>query len=103
MTNLGKDAMVAILFHVTAKPGKRQELVKFLDWDRGESMLRERGTLRFDVYQDPETDHAFYVYEVYEDAAAFEEHQRHEPYGRWSSIEFQNDVVLRHFDLTLAL
>ena len=100
MTKRGKDDMVAILFHVEAKPGKRQELLSFLEWDSEESLKWERETLRFDVFQDPETRHAFYVCEVYEDVAAVEEHKTHEPFQLWWSAEFQNEVVLRHFDLT---
>jgi quinol monooxygenase YgiN len=96
MTNQGKDAIFAILFHAIARPGKRQELIKFLEWDREESMKLERGTLRFDVFQDPKNADAFYVYEAYEDAGAFEEHKTHPPYQRWDSVEFKNEVVLSH-------
>jgi quinol monooxygenase YgiN len=102
MTNQGKDAIFANLFHVIAKPGKRQELFEFLEWDRKESMKGERGTLRFDVFQDPENADAFYVYEAYEDHAAFEEHKAHDPFQRWDSDEFQNEVVLSHKDLSPA-
>jgi len=100
MTNEGKTAIFAILFRVDANPGKRQELVKFLEWDQKESIEKERGTLRFDVFQDPENDDRFYVYEAYEDAAAFEEHQKQEPFKRWSSDEFQTEVVRSHLDLS---
>ena len=54
MTNKGKTAIGAILFRVDANRGKRQELVKFLEWDQKESIEKERGTLRFDVFEDPE-------------------------------------------------
>ena len=99
MTHPGKDAIFAVLFHVAARPGKRQELLKFLEWDREESMKRERGTLCFDYFQDPKYADAFYVDEAYEDAAAFEEHQAHGPYQRWCSVEFKNEVVLPPEDL----
>src|SRR5262245_31846090 len=102
MTNHGKDAIVASLFRVEARPGKRQELLGFLEWDREESMKRERGTLRFDIFQDPNTKHAFYVYEAYEDAAAFEEHKTQEPFKRWSSSDFRSEVVLPHHNLQPA-
>jgi quinol monooxygenase YgiN len=100
MTNQGKNAIYAVLFHVIAKPGKRRDLFEFLEWDGKESMKRERGTLRFDVFQDPENGDAFYVYEAYEDYAAFEEHKTHDPFNRWDSPEFQNAVVLSHRDLS---
>src|SRR5262249_1212328 len=96
MTNKGKAAIFGILFRVDAKPGKRQELVKFLKWDQKESMERERGTLRFDVFQDPKDKDRFYVYEAYEDAAAFEEHQKHKPFMRWSSQKFKSEIIFQH-------
>ena len=102
MTNNGKTAIFAILFRVEANPGKRQELVEFLEWDQKESMEQERGTLRFDVFQGPENKDRFYVYEAYEDAAAFEEHQKHKPFKRWSSHEFQTEVVRSHLALRSA-
>jgi quinol monooxygenase YgiN len=73
MTKKGKTAIFAILFRVEANPVKRQELVKFLEWDQKESIEKERGTLRFDFFQDPENEDRFYVYEAYEDAAAFKD------------------------------
>ena len=94
-----KDAILAILFHALARPGKRQELIKFLEWDREESMKRERGTLRFDIFQDPKNGDAFYVYEAYENAAAFEKHKAHKPYQRWDSKEFKSEVVLSYENL----
>lgn len=97
-----QDKSVAILFHVIANPGKRQELFEFLEWDRRESLNQEPGTLRFDVFQDPENADAFYVYEGYEDAAAFEEHKAHNPFRRWSSDEFKNEVVSSVRDLSPA-
>src|SRR5215510_5995250 len=99
MTNQGKVAMVVILFRVRAKPGQRQELVNFLEWNQKTSMERERGTLHFDVFQDIDSVDGFYVYEAYEDLAAFEEHKCNEPYKRWSSVEFQSAVVLSHSEL----
>src|SRR5215813_6251268 len=100
MTNQDKDAMIGILFHVIAKQCKRQKLLDFLQWDRKESLEREPGTLRLDVFQDPENVDAFYVYEAYENAAAFEEHKAHDPYLQWDSNEFKNEVVKSHKDLS---
>jgi quinol monooxygenase YgiN len=99
MTNQGKGAIFAILFRVEARPDQRQQLVKFLEWDQKESMEQERGTLLFDVFQDAANLDRFYVYEAYEDAVAFEEHKKREPYKRWCSDEFQKEVVLSHCDL----
>jgi quinol monooxygenase YgiN len=99
MTNEGKNAIVAVLFHVEARSGKRKDLIEFLEWDRQESVNRERGTLWFQVFEDPTSEHAFYVCEAYEDDMAFTEHKMHDPFKRWSSVEFQKDVVVRATDL----
>jgi quinol monooxygenase YgiN len=89
-----------ILFHVTAMPGKRQELVNFLKWDREESMDRgkEPGTIRFDFFQDPHNGDAFYVYEAYENDAAFKKHQQHKPFKCWDSY-IKKEVVSSHYNL----
>ena len=100
MTNKGKTAIFAIFFRVDANPGKRQELVKFLQLNEKESLEQERGTLLFDIFQDPENENRFYVTEVYVDAAAFEEHQKHEAFKRWSSDNFQKEVVHSHLNLS---
>jgi quinol monooxygenase YgiN len=100
MTNQGKDAIIGILYHVVANEGKRPKLFDFLEQDRKESLERERGTLRFDIFQDPDHTDAFYVYEAYEDQAAFEEHKTHDPYLQWDSNEFKKEVVKSHKDLS---
>ena len=99
MTNQRKNAIIGILFHVKAKSGKRQQLIDFLNLDKKESLEREPGTLRFDIFQDPDNTDAFYVYEAYENHAALEKHKAHNPYLRWDSPEFKNEVVLCHKDL----
>lgn len=99
MNSQSKVAIFAILFRVEAKPGQQQQLVEFLEWDQRESLENERGTIRFDVFQDPDNANRFFVYEAYEDSAAFEEHKKHDPFKRWNSEEFQSEVVLTHDDL----
>ena len=98
MTNQDKTTIKEILFRVDANPGKRQELVDFLMWDRKESMEHEPGTLRFDIFQDPANLDRFYVYEAYKDDAAFEEHQTHDPFKRWNSNAFRTTVVRSQID-----
>ena len=52
------ERMRAILFRAVAWPGGRDELLAFLQRDAHESST-EGGTLRFDVVEDPQNDHAF--------------------------------------------
>jgi len=102
MTDQGKGAIYSILFCVKAKPGQRQQLIDFLTWDQRESMEHERGTLCFDIFEDQTDKDLFYVYEAYEDEAAFEEHKKGETYKRWSSDEFQNEVIFPHVVLEIV-
>ena len=53
--------MYGILFRVEAKPGKLQELMAHSEWTVEVCKKEEPGTLRFDIYQDPNDDQAFYV------------------------------------------
>ena len=77
--------MYGILFRVEAKPGKLQELMSHSEWTVEVCKKEEPGTLRFDIYQDPNDDQAFYVYEAYRDRAAFEAHTQNKPFQRWVS------------------
>lgn len=67
--------------HIRIKPGKIQE---FLDVFRinFEGTRAEPGNFRFDVLQDPEDDHHFVIYEVFEDEAAVDAHRQTEHYRR---------------------
>jgi quinol monooxygenase YgiN len=53
-----------------------------LDDARG-SVNDEPGCYRFDVLQDSDDPNTIYLYEVYRDRAAFEEHQKAPHYLRW--------------------
>ena len=76
--------MFGILFKVKVKAEKRQAFIKWFKWDIRVAREREkRGTLRFDLYQDPADKNAFFVYEAYRDKKAFEKHQKNPPYHKW--------------------
>ena len=77
--------MYGILFRIEAKPGKLQELMAHSEWTVEVCKNEEPGTLRFDIYQDPNNDQAFYVYEAYRDRADFEAHTQNKPFQRWVS------------------
>jgi quinol monooxygenase YgiN len=88
-----REPVFAILLRVEAKPGKELELLDFLGLDCETSSRLEPRTLRFDVLRDRTKDRSFYVYEAYEDADAFRDHQRNRPYRTWSSEGFQGEVL----------
>ena len=67
---------------VTAKPGKLDELIEFLRWD-AEVSRSEPGTLRFDVWSDPNDANAVVLSEAYSDAEAVKVHQAAEPFRKF--------------------
>ena len=91
--------MFAILFRVLAKPGKQKNLIEFLKKDCKFCEENEPRTLRFDVVEDPENNQAFYVYEAYEDLAAFEEHKRNPPYTEWETGGLKEKLVAVYIEL----
>jgi len=77
--------MIGTLFRVEVKPTKRQAFIDFIEEDIRVAKDSEPGTLRFDVYQDPKDENAFFVYEAYRDQKAFVEHKKNEPFQQWES------------------
>ena len=56
--------MYGTLFKAIARPGKRDELLKFLLWDAQIADLTEPDTLRFDIWPVSRESDAVYVYEA---------------------------------------
>jgi autoinducer 2-degrading protein len=77
--------MIGTLFRVEVEPAKRQAFIDFIEEDIRVAKEREPGTLRFDMYEDPKDENAFYVYEAYRDQKAFDEHKKNEPFQHWES------------------
>lgn len=77
--------MITGLFRVHVKPGKRNELVEFLRWDKQVAEESEPGTLRFDFYDDPNTPEAMYLYESYTDQAAVDAHKANAPFVKFAA------------------
>ena len=75
--------MITSLFRLHLYPGKRDELVGFLKWDKQVAEESEPGTLRFDFYDDPENPGDMYLYESYTDQAAFDEHKANAPFKKF--------------------
>jgi len=67
--------MRVVLFQMRCKPERRQEFIAALLRDASETYAREPGCLRFDVVQEDDDPDKFYLYEVYESAAAYAAHR----------------------------
>lgn len=75
--------MISICFKAKPQPQRREreKLIEFLRWDARVASESEPGTLRFEFFEDPEQPDWIFVYESYEDDAAFELHKKNEPYN----------------------
>lgn len=78
--------MYGTLVKIVVKPGKRDQLIKFLRWDAAVATDSEPGTVRFDVWEVPRHPDALYLYEAYVDREAFARHQANEPYKRFVQV-----------------
>jgi len=74
------------LARFVVKPGMRAEFLEFLRWDARVAKDTEPGTLRFDVWETELEPGVVYVYEAYKNAAAFEDHQKNEPFKKFDEI-----------------
>ena len=65
--------VIAVNFEV--KPDKVEEFKQVITGHAGRSLERESGCRQFDVAQDPANAQRFFLYEVYDDEAAFQAHR----------------------------
>ena len=73
--------MIAVIVDFEASPGKADELREALQTQARNSLEKEPGCRHFDVCQDAENPHVFFLYELYDDAAAVEAHGKTEHYA----------------------
>jgi autoinducer 2-degrading protein len=66
--------MLVQMVNIRVRPGQRDAFVEAFRINL-EGSRREPGNLRFDLLNDPEDDHNFFVYEVFRDEAALEAHR----------------------------
>ncbi|MCC7425938.1 MAG: antibiotic biosynthesis monooxygenase [Alphaproteobacteria bacterium] len=68
--------MFSISVEIVGKPEHAAALQEALLEQGSNSLAKEPGCLLFEVAVDPENPARFFLYEVYRDAAAFEDHQK---------------------------
>lgn len=73
------------LLRVKVKPNKRVDFINFIKVDVLVAEIREPGTVRFDLNQDPKNENVFYLYEAYVERSAFDQHKENEPFKLWES------------------
>jgi quinol monooxygenase YgiN len=93
--------MYEILFRAKVEQKDRLDFIKFFKENIQTAEMCERGTLRFDLYEEEHQaedkrngePNSFLVYETYRDEAAFKAHQKHAPFKRWESEILPNKVT----------
>jgi autoinducer 2-degrading protein len=68
-------AKLAIIATIEIVPGRTKEVLPLLMAHRERSLKGEPGTLEFEVLLPHEEENKVLLYELYKDAAAFEEHR----------------------------
>lgn len=66
--------MYVIIAPVQIKPGSRDEFIEAIVGDAIGSVNHEPGCRRFDVIQDADDENRVWLYEIYDDEAAFKAH-----------------------------
>lgn len=74
-----------ILVEFTIKPGNRSRFHELIVENATRSRTEEPGCRRFDVLTDPKAPDRIVLYELYDDAAAFEAHKRSAHYAAFDA------------------
>jgi autoinducer 2-degrading protein len=77
--------MLAIWVKARVKPELRQRFLDAIETDALGSERDEPGCFRFNVLRDEQDENVYYLYEVYENAAALEAHRATPHYAIWRS------------------
>jgi len=91
--------VIAVNFEV--KPDKVDEFKDLITGHAGRTLEREPGCRQFDVSQDPANAQRFFLYEVYDDEAAFQAH-RNTPHMAETGKKIP-DLVLKRELATFAM
>jgi autoinducer 2-degrading protein len=75
--------MFTLVVDLNVKPGMRDRFLAAIEANATASLRDEPGCVRFDVVQDNDDPDHFFLYEVYEDEAAFRAHRAAPHFPRW--------------------
>ncbi|KKB07438.1 putative quinol monooxygenase [Devosia chinhatensis] len=98
LDRLPKEGPITLIATFTARPGQAEQVATLLA-GLAENVRRESGNLAFDCYRRHDDEHAFVVYEIYQDRAAFAEHVGAE-YGATFNAALNELIVEPHSMLT---
>lgn len=72
--------MIAVIVDFVALEGKGDEVSEVLQTQARNSLEKESGCRHFDVCRNPEEPNKFFLYELYDDAAAVDAHGKTDHY-----------------------
>lgn len=75
--------LLAILGTIEAMPGKRDQILPLLKGHSNRCLRDEPGTVQFDVLVPEGDETRLLIYELYRDAAAFEQHRSNPSIAQW--------------------
>jgi len=89
--------MFAVIVKVHIKPQHKKEFVDAMLADGRGSVQNEPDCLLFNIVEDQADANCLHLYEVYRDAAAFEEHKKTPHFVRW--VETTKDWLAQPLDI----
>jgi quinol monooxygenase YgiN len=89
--------MFAVIVKVDIKPEHKEEFLEAMFDDARGSVQNEPNCLLFNVVQDGADPNCLRLYEVYKDAAAFDEHTKTPHFVRW--VETTKDWLAKPLDI----
>ncbi len=89
--------MYIIVEPIQIKEGFKEQFTKGMTENARSAVNDEQGCLRFDVVQDANDDHRIWIYEVYEDEAAFQVHTQSPHFIKFrdASEDWKEEVALQ--------
>jgi autoinducer 2-degrading protein len=75
--------MFALVVSLRVKPNKERQFRTAIEANAAASQREEPGCRRFDVVRDNADPHHYLLYELYDDAAAFQAHKDTAHYALW--------------------
>ena len=92
-------AKFALIATIEVKPGQRDHVLSSLMAHRARCLKDEPGTLQFEALVSREDDTRVLLYEVYEDAAAFDAHRNGPSIAQWRK---ESDGMMVKVDITMC-
>jgi quinol monooxygenase YgiN len=103
--------MFSLTVHLEVRPEEREEFLRAITANAEASVRDEPGCHRFDVSAVEEDENRFVLYELYDDAEAFEAHKKAPHFAAWrqvadrvltSQVNTRGTVVASNSDEALA-